>query len=159
MGNTRDPGEVASERMGIEPLSVRHIDEVLEIEAACFRKPWTRLMFLPELDKSFGRNFAAVTAGRVAGFMIGFSLPDGGHLVNIAVRPELRRNGIGRLLLGYFIEKLKSEGKEMLFLEARRSNEAAISLYRSFGLDRIGVRYAYYDDNGEDAIVMAGRLK
>ena len=153
------PGTGSPDRVILAPLGEADLDEVVQIERDCFEMPWTRPMFAAELHKTIGRNYSARTSdGRMAGFLIAYAIADGGHLLNIAVRPEMRRSGIGRILLGYFIEVLRAEKMEAIYLEVRRSNAAAIELYKSFGLERIGTRYGYYENNGEDAIVMARKL-
>jgi ribosomal-protein-alanine N-acetyltransferase len=75
------------------------------------------------------------------------------HIVTLAVRDAQRRRGLGELLLIVAIELAIGHGQEVMTLEVRRSNEAAVSLYEKYGFSRAGVRARYYD-NREDALIM-----
>ena len=75
------------------------------------------------------------------------------HIVTLAVREGQRRRGLGELLLIAAIEVAAAHGQEVMTLEVRRSNEAAVSLYEKYGFTRVGVRSHYYD-NREDAWIM-----
>jgi ribosomal-protein-alanine N-acetyltransferase len=75
------------------------------------------------------------------------------HIVTLAARGSQRRRGLGELLLIAAIEAALAHGQEVITLEVRRSNEAAVSLYRKYGFSRVGVRSRYYD-NREDALIM-----
>jgi ribosomal-protein-alanine N-acetyltransferase len=75
------------------------------------------------------------------------------HIVTLAVREAQRRRGLGELLLIVAIELAVAHGQEVMTLEVRRSNEAAVSLYEKYGFTRAGVRSRYYD-NREDALIM-----
>ena len=75
------------------------------------------------------------------------------HIVTLAVREGQRRRGLGELLLVVAIEVAVAHGQEVMTLEVRRSNEAAVSMYEKYGFTRVGVRSRYYD-NREDALIM-----
>jgi ribosomal-protein-alanine N-acetyltransferase len=75
------------------------------------------------------------------------------HIVTLAVREGQRRRGLGELLLIAAIEVTVAHGQEVMTLEVRPSNEAAVSLYEKYGFSRVGVRSRYYD-NREDALIM-----
>ena len=75
------------------------------------------------------------------------------HIVTLAVREGQRRRGLGELLLIAAIELAVAHGQQVMTLEVRRSNEAAVSLYEKYGFTRVGVRTRYYDDR-EDALIM-----
>jgi len=77
------------------------------------------------------------------------------HLLNLAVHPTHRRRGIARALLTAALEEARSQGADVVWLEVRPSNAAALALYQSFGFEEIGVRPGYYSDNGEDALLYA----
>lgn len=81
-------------------------------------------------------------------------LLDEAHVSTIAVDPKLQGNGLGSVLLHALIDGAIDNGCEALTLEVRAGNEAALSMYRTFGLAPVGVRRGYYGDNGEDAIVL-----
>jgi len=97
--------------------------------------------------------------GRLAGYAL-FSIVAGeAELLRIAVDPECRRKGIGRRLFSRMLEKLRAEKAEKLFLEVRSKNEAAIGLYRSFGMTGAGCRKNYYSDPAEDALIMTREIR
>jgi ribosomal-protein-alanine N-acetyltransferase len=75
------------------------------------------------------------------------------HIVTLAVRQGQRRRGLGELLLITAVEVAVAHGQEVMTLEVRRANEAAVSLYEKYGFNRVGVRSRYYD-NHEDALIM-----
>ncbi|MFQ5880458.1 MAG: ribosomal protein S18-alanine N-acetyltransferase [Dehalococcoidia bacterium] len=76
------------------------------------------------------------------------------HIVSIAVRASLRRRGIGELLLIATIDLARALDQEVVSLECRVSNHAALALYDKYGFKRVGIRRRYYSDNHEDALVM-----
>jgi [ribosomal protein S18]-alanine N-acetyltransferase len=109
-----------------------------------------------ELSRPWARLWAARTAAGapLAGFLISWHVADELHVLNIATVPSLRRRGIARALMEAGI-RYSSESKiRIVLLEVRRSNRAAIKLYRGLAFTALGVRPGYYADNGEDAIEM-----
>lgn len=79
---------------------------------------------------------------------------DEGHITNVAVKPGYRHRHIGMGIIQVMIEFTTEEGMMHHTLEVRRSNDAAINLYRKFGFEVEGVRKGYYVNNGEDALIM-----
>jgi N6-L-threonylcarbamoyladenine synthase len=125
------------------------------IEAASFRSPWTREMLTDELAQDLGWRIVAVDpAGGVVGFILGRRYPDAWHVIDLAVAPERRRQGVGATLLADFLKAADLSGIEVV-LEVRQGNAAAVALYESRGFALIGVRRGYYTDTKEDALVMA----
>lgn len=113
-----------------------------------------------DVDAELGRRWSRIWVGRLdagehaSGFALTWRVADEVHLINIATHPAERRRGVARALLGALIEDALSSGARMVLLEVRRSNHAAIGLYRKHGFCAIGLRRAYYSDNGEDAVEM-----
>lgn len=93
----------------------------------------------------------------VLGFVGLWLIADEAHIVTLAVRQDHRRRGIGELLLIAGIETAVARGQEVITLEVRRSNEAAISLYAKYGFVQAGIRRGYYTDDHEDAVIMTTR--
>lgn len=87
----------------------------------------------------------------VAGFWV---MVDEAHITTIAVRKAYRRQGIGEQLLISIIEMAALMNAKVVTLEVRVSNIPAQSLYKKYGFQRVGLRRAYYTDNGEDALLM-----
>lgn len=134
---------------------IEHIDEIMVVENASFKIPWSRESITEELTRNkFAIYLSARIDGRVIGYAGMWSVCEEGHITNVAVLPEFRGNGIGSALMESLIEIAKQEGIERMTLEVRRSNYIAQSLYRKYGFEAGGVRKSYYADNGEDAIIM-----
>ncbi len=92
--------------------------------------------------------------GRLAGYSVAWLGQGAGHLGNIAVVPEMRRQGVAQTLLDDLLAKARKMQVESLTLEVRVSNFPAQWLYRASGFRMVGVRSRYYRETGEDALVM-----
>jgi ribosomal-protein-alanine N-acetyltransferase len=141
----------------IEPLSSPdEIDAVLAVEEASFTNPWTREMYVAELenrDVSYC-YLAKDEDGLVLGFCSYWRVLDELHINNLAVLPQQRRAGIGSALLKFVLNQGAVLGARRATLEVRRSNECARLLYERFGFTVAGVRRAYYTKPVEDALVL-----
>lgn len=135
------------------------IEQVIAIERASFQFPWSTRFFLEELQVDCARSILAEVKGRIVGYVLFWFLSEEVDIHNIAVHPDFRRHGIGRLLLDQVVEAARRQECVRVTLDVRHSNSAAQSLYRSFGFDTRGLRKGYYSDNGEDALVMALELR
>lgn len=138
----------------IEPMDLRDLEEVLQLESRAFRSPWTRGMFLVELEANSGRYLVARAGEELAGYGGIRVFVDEAHLMTLAVREDMRRRGIGTVLLAALMKEAARMGGRLMTLEVRRSNLPAISLYEGFGFRVVGVRRGYYGESGEDALVM-----
>ena len=94
-----------------------------------------------------------------AGFALVWHAADEVHLLDLAVDPSARRRGVGRALVAAVLAYARENQARLVLLEVRRSNHAAIALYRSAGFSENGVRRGYYSDNGEDAALMCVELE
>ena len=134
---------------------------VLDIERRSFAQPWSRAFFDKELATPFARLVVAVEEGGLRPLIVGYTcrwrVTDEVHLLNVAVHPERRGRGVGRLLLEGVIAEAESCGARVIFLEVRAGNVEGRRFYRSLGFRDLGVRRAYYGP-GQDAIVMELRL-
>jgi ribosomal-protein-alanine N-acetyltransferase len=141
----------------IEPLSSPdEIEAVLAVEQASFTNPWTREMYVAELEnRNVSYCYLAKDAdGRVLGFCSYWRVLDELHINNLAVLPQERRAGIGSALLTFVLNEGAALGARRATLEVRRSNELARLLYERFGFTVAGVRRAYYTKPVEDALVL-----
>lgn len=127
---------------------------LLQIERRSFPEPWPAPAFLEEIDHPDGAVEALVQDGAVAGFCVTRRLYDELHLLQIATRPELRRAGIGAMLLRHVLTRAAQQELRAVLLEVRAGNHAAVRLYGRHGFAEIGRRRGYYSDTGEDALVM-----
>jgi ribosomal-protein-alanine N-acetyltransferase len=145
----------------LETMHPAHIPDILEIERTIFPTPWTHGMFEQELKAGPSPEgpgsyaMVAVEGGRVLGYTVAWFVDEGVHLMNIAVRKDVQRRGVGRRLLRHLIRAARAAGKIVIILEVRTSNTGAQAFYESFGFAKFGVRRGYYADNREDAILMA----
>jgi len=141
-----------------EPLEIRRLNyadlpQVIAIERRSFPTPWSLAMFVLELSKPAGICLAAVRGERIVGYLICSRYDTVWHVMNVAVDPALRRQGIATALLDRLFERADRPGAQYT-LEVRMSNEAGIALYESFGFHSAGLRRGYYHDNKEDALIM-----
>ena len=132
----------------------RHLERILEIETLSFSTPWPAGGFSQEVGNPLAALWAAMMHGRPAGFICYWVLDFEIQLLNLAVHPEARRKGTGRLLLKHMIREAASKHLESIWLEVRVSNAGALRLYQEVGFEQVGVRSKYYDDTREDALVM-----
>ena len=136
----------------VRRLTYADLPEVVAIERRAFTSPWSLAMFVLELSKPSGICLAAVVGQELVGYLICSRYDTVCHVMNVAVDPARRRRGIATALISRVLERVEHDAQ--LTLEVRRSNAGAIELYERFGFRSAGVRRRYYQDNGEDAIVM-----
>lgn len=138
----------------IFPFELKYIDDIVDIERLSFTDPWSKISFLKELENPSARYLVAEIKGRIIGYGGYWSILNEGHITNIAVHPDYRGQGIGSALLTAMINLAQREGIDAMTLEVRISNRIAQSVYLKHGFTVVGVRKKYYQDNGEDALIM-----
>lgn len=143
---------MSTEPVTIRSLSYTDLPQVISIERRAFPTPWSLSMFVLELSKPSGVCLAAVREKRIVGYLVCSRYADIWHLMNIAVDPAFRREGIATVLLDQMLERAGRD--EAYTLEVRPSNGGAIALYERFGFRNAGMRKRYYSDTGEDAVIM-----
>jgi len=141
----------------IEPLaSEADIEAIIAVEHASFTNPWTRDMYLAELENR-GVSFFFVARDdrrQIVGFCAFWRVLDELHINNLAVLPEARRTGVASALLRRVLAEGAKLGARRATLEVRRSNDIARRLYERFGFSVAGVRRGYYSQPTEDALVL-----
>jgi ribosomal-protein-alanine N-acetyltransferase len=135
------------------------LEDVLAIERVSFASPWSRDMFLEEMDNRNSRLIVFRLETRVVGYICFWVVLDEAHILNVAVHPELRGVGYGTSIMAYLEAVCADEGLNRLLLEVGRRNGPARSLYRKLGFSSIGFRKQYYAAIKDDAIVMEKRLE
>lgn len=138
-------------------VTAADLDSLLEIERASFHNPTTREWYESELQRP-DVCFVFVIRTKespVAGFCAFWRVADQIHINNLAIRPELRRRGLGRILLQQVLQEAERLGARLATLEVRRSNVAARRLYEGAGFRLAGVRSSYYTHPIEDALILA----
>jgi ribosomal-protein-alanine N-acetyltransferase len=148
---------VTSQETNPQPVTIRSLGysdlpQVIAIERRAFPTPWSLAMFVLELSKPSGICLAAIEERRIVGYLICSRYADVWHLMNIAIDPPARRRGIATALLEEMIARAGSDASYTL--EVRPSNVHAIALYERFGFRSAGTRRRYYQDTGEDALIM-----
>lgn len=141
--------------MNIRRMTPADVMTVVAIDtAAGILLPWSPNAYARELLKQTTFCWVAEVDGRLAGSLTLWDVVGEGEIANVAVHPDFWRQGIGRALVQTALDKAAELGFARVMLEVRASNEAAQTLYRSFGFEEDGRRRAYYV-NGEDAILMS----
>jgi ribosomal-protein-alanine N-acetyltransferase len=136
----------------IRRLTYSDLPQVIALERRAFPTPWSLAMFVLELSKPSGVCLAAVQATKLIGYLICSRYDQVWHLMNIAVDPPARRQGVASGLLAQMFEAAGNDAEYTL--EVRASNAAAIALYERYGFRSAGMRPRYYHDTGEDAVIM-----
>ena len=149
---------MSHDRPSIRLMEPKDLDEILEVENSCFRIPWTKSMFGDELYNLNAHYFIIEVNKKIVGYVGFWKIIDEAHITNVAIHKDYRGLGYGRALINALINKAKELEIIAATLEVRVSNRTAISLYESFGFVSSGVRYKYYSDNDEDALIMWVRL-
>ena len=133
---------------GIREMEPSHLEEVLGIEAVSSLEPWSDSMFLQEMTQTFSHCFIIQSEGEPAAGVQGFicfrTVGDESEISNLAVHPEYRRKGVGKSLMQFYIDFCRKRNIRKLYLEASSSNQAALSLYRSFSYQTVGIRPKFY---------------
>jgi ribosomal-protein-alanine N-acetyltransferase len=138
--------------VSIRKLAYGDLPNVLAIERRSFGTPWSLAMFVLELSKPSGICLAAEDRNGLVGYLVCSRYADVWHLMNVAVDPGRRRSGIATSLIHSLFGEVGSGAR--LTLEVRTSNKGAIVMYERFGFESAGHRRRYYQDNGEDALIM-----
>ena len=141
----------------IEPVSSPgDLDDIVRIESLTFTKPWTREMYLAELEHSEVARFyvARDAVGEAVGFCSCWQIIDELHINNLAVLPEHRRSGVATALLNRVLADGAARGAHRATLEVRRSNRAALRVYERCGFSVTAVRRDYYTHPDEDALIL-----
>jgi [ribosomal protein S18]-alanine N-acetyltransferase len=156
-GTAEDPRELPSS-VEIRRLSYPDLPQVIAIERRVFPTPWSLAMFVLELSKQTGICLAAGERGsdgeeRLVAYLICSRYDTVWHVMNVAVDVEHQRRGLASALLADLYARVNDD-RARFTLEVRRSNSIAIHLYEREGFRAAGMRRRYYQDNGEDALVM-----
>jgi [ribosomal protein S18]-alanine N-acetyltransferase len=129
--------------------------QILEIERASFISPWSGFAFKAETEKSISQLWVLISDKTVSGYICFLMVGDEIQLLNLAVHPEKKRQGLGERLLSRMIAKGVAQGVRSVWLEVRPSNMSARNLYKKLGFQEAGIRPNYYPETKEDAILMS----
>ena len=153
----RSPGIAVDEPIELEitPMRRRHLRGVMAIERAVYPRPWSPNLFLSEMSELRNRSYLVAKMGReVVGYGGIMAFGEEAHVTTIAVAPDHQRRKIGTRILYELVQESIRMGARSLSLEVRVSNWGAQRLYSQFGFRPVGIRKNYYQETGEDALVM-----
>ena len=143
--------------VAIRRMQRADVDIILKFEKEIFSDPWTLGSFLTEVEnKQNSYPCVLLKDNLVAGYAVVWYYSGEVHIGNFAIHPDFRKQGLGKKLLTKILDKFYDYNA--VYLEVRKSNMAAISLYKKFAFEELYVRENYYSNN-EDAIVMWKKLK
>ena len=140
--------------MMIIPMNEDHVTQIAALEKQCFGDPWSEGSIASELDNPLSLWLVAEKDGAVCGYVGSQTVLDETDMMNIAVRPDCRRQGIAAALIDELVARLKERGSHILRLEVRQSNGPAIALYNSMGFTQLGIRKNYYRNPKENALIL-----
>lgn len=145
----------------IKRFDITHLAQVKGIERAAFKIPWSAAMIRDSLQAAHTQVYGIYTDhDQLAGYVALSMVLDEVELLSMAVMPTYQKQGYGRALLEYVIKTTQARGAKVIFLEVRRSNQSALSLYLSEGFQVIGQRIGYYPAESagqprEDAVLLS----
>lgn len=135
-------------------MKAEHVPQVAQLEKLCFADPWSEMSIASELRSIWSYWVVAVRDDEVVGYIGSQSSIDESDVMNVAVHPDWRRQGIAEQLIETLIGELKNRGSKALMLEVRASNAPAIALYEKLGFRQVGLRKNYYRNPKEDALIL-----
>lgn len=138
----------------VRRMSVKDLEQVAAIAAEVFTDPWTMQGFAEALLMDNACFLLAVDGNTVLGYCGIYMAADEGEIINVAVKPEFRRQNIADQLICALLFEGHKNGVSRFFLEVRVSNAAAIHLYEKNGFVKQGIRKNFYEKPNEDAYVM-----
>ena len=140
--------------MEITRMTKAHVASVANLEKICFSDPWSEKSVGEELKNELSLWLVAMEGERLAGYVGSQTVLGETDMMNVAVDPVFRRQGLGEKLIQSLIEQLKAAGSHCLTLEVRATNTPAIALYSKMGFQEIGRRPKYYRNPREDALIL-----
>ena len=140
--------------MTIMQMTSAHVPQVAQLEGICFQDPWSERSIASELGNPLSLWLVAMEEDRLLGYVGSQTVLDETDMMNVAVDPAARRQGVAWALIQELTAQLKQRGSRKLSLEVRASNLGAIRLYESLGFVRLGCRPGYYRNPREDAWIL-----
>lgn len=144
-------------KLTVRPMQKKDIERVFEIENLSFRSPWSKSSLLGELKNNVAIYLVLEEEGVLAAYAGEWVLFDESHMTNIAVHPDFRGKGYGRVLFYAMMEAAFKQGARQMTLEVRETNTVAQNLYFSMDYEKQGYRKRYYTDTGEGALLLWNR--
>ena len=140
--------------MILTKMTEAHVAQVAELEKICFSEPWSERSVASELTNPLAYWLVAEDDGRVAGYIGSQTVMEETDMMNVAVHPDYRKQGVATALITELVAELKKMGSHCLTLEVRATNESAIRVYRKLDFQEVGRRKNYYRNPREDALIL-----
>lgn len=145
----------------IIPISVVEIDSIVILDHLCFDGLWSIDSYRRELDND-NSHFLAITVDQdlepetngIIGFGCFWAILDEAHITLLGIHPQYQGRGLGQLLLCSLLDRSREIEMARATLEVRDSNQSALHIYEKYGFQTVGRRKKYYQDTGEDAVIM-----
>ena len=135
-------------------MQPRHVPQVAALEKICFADPWSEKSVTSELENPLSYWLVAMDGEKLVGYVGSQTVLGETHMMNVAVCPDYRRQGIAEGLILALIADLKARESHCLTLEVRDSNASARALYEKLGFSEVGRRKNYYRNPKEDALIL-----
>ena len=142
------------QKISISTVQNKDINEIAEIEKACFSSPWSKSLLEDATKNENSYFFKAIANGKIVGYSGIYVVLNEGYVYNNAVLKEFRSQGFGAALTNKLLQIAENLHLEFLSLEVRVSNTAAIHLYEKHNFKKVGIRKAFYTNPTEDALIM-----
>jgi [ribosomal protein S18]-alanine N-acetyltransferase len=140
-------------------MQVADLDAVYDLELRTFPSPWSKQSFELELmHRTYSHSWVVESSEEIIAYAVTWLFFEEFHIANISVSPDYQHKGIATFMMRQMIDFAVSRNATIVHLEVRRSNAAAIALYKKFGFVAIGIREKYYQAEDEDAILMSLNL-
>lgn len=144
--------------MIIRRMNLEDVSAIAELEKVCFSDPWSENSIASEVENPLSYWLVAEVDGMVVGYVGSQTVLDAADMMNLAVSPDYRQQGVGQALVNALVEHLQQNKVIALLLEVRVSNAPAIALYESLGFEQVGRRPRYYHNPREDALILRKEL-
>lgn len=144
--------------MIIRQMTLADAPAIAELEKHCFSDPWSEKSIASEVNNPLSYWLVAEDCGKIAGYVGSQSVLDAADMMNLAVSPDYRRQGLGKRLVCELMYRLAQRNVIALLLEVRVSNAPAIGLYEHLGFVQVGRRPGYYRNPREDALILRKEL-
>lgn len=144
--------------MTFREMLVEDLDQVVDIEQNLFSVPWTKEGFLTYLMKKDTMFFVVEEKERILGYCSMMTVLDEGDILNVAVRSDRQKEGIGQFLVDSMLRMAEMQGIKFVHLEVRQGNETARRLYQRLGFKEDGLRRNYYENPVENAVLMTKEM-
>lgn len=146
--------EISIIKLKLRPLTLEDIDRVCELEKKNLPVPWSKAQIEGEFKKSISLLVGLEKNDKLIGYVLSNLVADELHILSLCLDKNERRNGFAVTLLRHLFEIASDQGAHTVWLEVRKSNIAARALYKKLNFSQHSVRFNYYSDNGEDAVVL-----